>query len=49
MRNLLLGLSFLLLTFSTHAQQNTNTMKTALLIVDIQNFYFPGERSEDVV
>ncbi len=43
MRNLLLGLSFLLLTFSTHAQQNTNTMKTALLIVDIQNFYFPGE------
>ena len=25
------------------AQQKTEPMKTALLIVDIQNFYFPGE------
>jgi nicotinamidase-related amidase len=27
----------------TMAQQNTENVKAALLIVDIQNFYFPGE------
>lgn len=32
-----------LLSNSGIAQQNKDTMKTALLIVDIQNFYFPGE------
>lgn len=40
-------LSLLLIVFlmsnSGIAQQNKETMKTALLIVDIQNFYFPGE------
>jgi len=40
-------LSFLLfamvVTFSGMAQQKTEPMKTALLIVDIQSFYFPGE------
>lgn len=40
-------LSFLLFAmisaFSGMAQQKTETTKTALLIVDIQNFYFPGE------
>ena len=43
MRNVLLFLSILLLSYTTRAQQNTNSMKTALLIVDIQNFYFPGD------
>jgi nicotinamidase-related amidase len=40
-------LTFLLLAIlSIHtvmSQQKSNSMKTALLIVDIQNFYFPGE------
>jgi len=40
-------LSFLLfamiVAFSGMAQQKIEPMKTALLIVDIQNFYFPGE------
>lgn len=36
-------LFILLLSNSGIAQQNKDTMKTALLIVDIQNFYFPGE------
>jgi len=30
--------------FSLYAQQNDESIKSALLIVDIQNFYFPGER-----
>ncbi len=33
----------LVIGLSGNAQQNTEPMKTALLIVDIQNFYFPGE------
>ena len=40
-------LSFLLfamiVAFSGMAQQKIEPMKTALLIVDIQNFYFPGD------
>jgi nicotinamidase-related amidase len=40
-------LSFFLLAIlsiqTVMSQQKSNTMKTALLIVDIQNFYFPGE------
>lgn len=40
-------ISFLLfamiVAFSGMAQQKTEPMKTALLIVDIQNFYFPSE------
>ncbi len=42
-----LKLSFLLfaifVAFSGIAQQKPEPVKTALLIVDIQNFYFPGE------
>lgn len=33
----------LLFQFSVNAQQNEDNIKTALLIVDIQNFYFPGD------
>lgn len=40
-------LSFMLfamvVAYSAIAQQKTEPVKTALLIVDIQNFYFPGE------
>jgi len=40
-------ISFLLfamiVAFSGMAQQKTASIKTALLIVDIQNFYFPGD------
>ena len=40
-------LSFLLfamiVAFSGMAQQKTESIKTALVIVDIQNFYFPGD------
>jgi nicotinamidase-related amidase len=37
-----LVLTFLLFQFSANSQ-NTDNIKTALLIVDIQNFYFPGD------
>ena len=39
----ILGLIFTLLIFqySANSQQNADNIKTALLIVDIQNFYFP--------
>jgi isochorismate hydrolase len=40
----LLSLAFILFVqFSAVSQQKDNETKTALLIVDIQNFYFPGE------
>ena len=32
----------LLFLFSAYSQQKSDSIKTALLIVDIQNFYFPG-------
>lgn len=32
-----------LLQYAVNAQQNNDAIKTALLIVDIQNFYFPGD------
>jgi nicotinamidase-related amidase len=39
------GLVLILLIFqySANSQQNGDNIKTALLIVDIQNFYFPGD------
>src|SRR5665647_3182548 len=33
----------MVIAYSGMAQQKSEPMKTALLIVDIQNFYFPGE------
>jgi nicotinamidase-related amidase len=41
----LLGLilTVLLLQCSVKSQQKSDSLKTALLIVDIQNFYFPGD------
>lgn len=38
-----LVLLIVLSQYSLVAQQKTDRIKTALLIVDIQNFYFPGE------
>jgi nicotinamidase-related amidase len=38
-----LVLTVMLIQISVASQQNSNSFKTALLIVDIQNFYFPGE------
>jgi len=35
-------IAILLVQFSTNAQQQNDSIKTALVIVDIQNFYFPG-------
>lgn len=44
MKNLLsLILTVLFIQYSGNAQQKSDSIKTALLIVDIQNFYFPGE------
>jgi nicotinamidase-related amidase len=43
MRNSIFIFSFLLLSMTSMAQEKTNPVRTALLIVDIQNFYFPGE------
>jgi nicotinamidase-related amidase len=43
MRISIIVLSILLLSNTSMAQEQTNQVKTALLIVDIQNFYFPGE------
>lgn len=42
-RLLSLIVTVLLFQYSINAQQKSNSIKTALLIVDIQNFYFPGE------
>lgn len=36
-------LTVLLFQHSVNAQQKNDNMKTALLIIDIQNFYFPGD------
>ena len=39
-----LVLTLLIFQYSAHSQQKgNNNIKTALLIVDIQNFYFPGD------
>lgn len=38
-----LVLTLIIFQFSAIAQQKDDNIKTALLIVDIQNFYFPGE------
>ena len=43
MIKLFLFLPILLVSYTTMGQQNTGHMKTALLLVDIQNFYFPGD------
>ena len=34
---------FIFFQYSAYSQQNKMKLKTALLIVDIQNFYFPGD------
>jgi len=40
----ILVLTLLIFHYSAHSQQKeNNSIKTALLIVDIQNFYFPGD------
>lgn len=38
-----LAIFLFIFQFSALCQQKAETVKTALLIVDIQNFYFPGE------
>jgi nicotinamidase-related amidase len=38
-----LVLSLLIFHYSANSQQKGDNIKTALLIVDIQNFYFPGD------
>ena len=48
MKKLLL-FAFLLCQFSANAQQKSDSVKTALLIVDIQNFYFPGDGKPGLV
>jgi nicotinamidase-related amidase len=41
----ILFLTFLIFQFSANSQQKVDsTIKTALLLIDIQNFYFPGDR-----
>lgn len=42
-RILSLILTVMVFQFSVTSQQNSTSHKTALLIVDIQNFYFPGD------
>lgn len=43
-KTLVLVLSLFIFQYSANSQQIENgTIKTALMIVDIQNFYFPGE------
>ncbi len=42
-KRLSLLITALLFTFTGLCQSKNNPMKTALLIVDIQNFYFPGD------
>jgi nicotinamidase-related amidase len=39
----LLFVTVILTLFTVNAQENTKPVKTALLIIDIQNFYFPGD------
>ena len=43
MKSSLFILSFMLLSSIAMAQGKSSSTKTGLLIVDIQNFYFPGE------
>jgi nicotinamidase-related amidase len=44
MKRLLIFISIVLIfQFSANSQQKSDSIKTALLIVDIQNFYFPGD------
>jgi len=43
MKKVLVIFAVLLCQFSASAQQKNDSIKTALLIVDIQNFYFPGD------
>lgn len=40
---IILIFTVLLFQYSVNAQQKEDNIKTALLIVDIQNFYFPGD------
>jgi nicotinamidase-related amidase len=40
---LTLILTVILFPYSVNSQQKSNSVQTALLIVDIQNFYFPGD------
>lgn len=42
-RLICLALVIVLFQYSANSQQNNDSIKTALVIVDIQNFYFPGE------
>jgi len=42
-RVLCLVFTIFLLQYSVNAQQKNDSIRTALLIVDIQNFYFPGD------
>ena len=48
MKKLLL-FAALLCQFTANAQQKSDSIKTALLIVDIQNFYFPGDGKPGLV
>ena len=42
-RTLILIIAVLVSQYSVSSQQKGDNLKTALLIVDIQNFYFPGD------
>jgi len=42
-RTLILIIAVLVFQYSVSSQQKGDNLKTALLIVDIQNFYFPGD------
>ena len=42
-RLLSLLLTVFILQYPANSQQKVDSIKTALLIVDIQNFYFPGD------
>jgi len=44
-----LVLTLIIFQFSAIAQQKEDNIKTALLIIDIQNFYFPGEGQPGLV
>ena len=46
---LLLFLAILLCPLYANGQQKNDSIKTALLIVDIQNFYFPGDGKPGLV
>ena len=42
-RSLILIIAVLIFQYSASSQQKGDNLRTALLIVDIQNFYFPGD------